>query len=88
MVTGLIRRAATLLGMSATPDPSIPELIGLTGAAKILDVPRTTVHYWARTGRIMSARLGGDGDWVFRRAHIEWVAERRRREQKRPGPQE
>ena len=70
----------TLLDMTTPrPDPRIPALVSLAGAARILGKHKNTVRARAQRGQLQSARIDGDGEWVFLESHIEWVAEQEAR---------
>ncbi|CAM3456780.1 hypothetical protein STSO111631_20025 [Stackebrandtia soli] len=82
MVSRILRRAATLLGVTTVPkpDPRIPPLVSLREAARILGKHKNTVLKRARAGQLQCARVDEDGEWVFVRSHIEWVAKKEARE--------
>ncbi|WP_415648278.1 helix-turn-helix domain-containing protein [Stackebrandtia soli] len=62
------------------PDPRIPPLVSLREAARILGKHKNTVLKRARAGQLQCARVDEDGEWVFVRSHIEWVAKKEARE--------
>ena len=71
-------------------DRRIPDLVGLTGAARILGVHRNTVLNRIKSGHLMASRIdGSDGEWVLLRTYVESVAHQESQEETtRPVPHE
>lgn len=66
--------------MSPQNDPQIPALVGLTGAAEILDVTRQAVHLMYQRGELPGTALEGPETrktLVFRRVVVEEIRDSR-----------